>query len=136
MHNVSTPSCPEIAGTALEGRGESPEQPLRRKRERYIPAFDLTPGMVLAKPLMVAERGVVSFNLRAGETLSEPLIRQLLARRAEMVCIEAKDPRSEDERQAEIAQAEKRLEQIFQGAQPHSPTTRMLYELLLGYRRS
>lgn len=107
-----------------------------RRRDRYLPAFALTPGMVLAKPLVITERGIVVFSLPAGKMLTEALLRQLRAHHGEFACIETWDERPENQRQLEFDQAQGRLAEIFRHADRDSPAAGALHDLILAYRRS
>lgn len=105
-------------------------------RQQYLPASALIPGMVLAKPLVVAERGRVVLRIPAGHILTEAGIEQMLAHHAEYACIERVDNRPEAEREAEIAQEDARLRQIFRFANLDAPHTYAFFNALLNYRKS
>lgn len=103
-------------------------------RLRYLPLPDVTEGMVLGAPVVLAEKGVNNFNLPAGHVLTETNLHQMRVRQAECVCIALPDERSEEEREAEKAVAEMRLQQIFRAADLNNPLMARLYEAVLAYR--
>lgn len=105
-------------------------------RQRYLPLFNLSAGMVLAKPLVLIERGRVTLRLPAGHVLTEASLEQLAAHHAEYACIREEDTRSEAERQADWAQQEARQARVFQFADLDSPDIRAFYQALLAYRKS
>jgi len=102
-------------------------------RESYIPCVDLEPGMVLGRSISITARGLLSFSLGAGTCLTEDSIHQILAHHAECVCIATPDSRSPEQRAAEIAQQEMRLQEIFQHADD-APATQALLAALRHYR--
>jgi hypothetical protein len=105
-------------------------------RLRYLQLPDVSEGMVLGAPLvLMADNGVISLTLPAGHVLNESTLRQLHVRHAEFVCIQVEDERSDEERAAEVEQAEARLKRIFRGADLSRPAVAGLYEALLAYRR-
>lgn len=103
-------------------------------RYRYLPLFELQAGMVLGRPVALAERGVVVLNLPAGHVLTEANLEQLAARHAEYACIAAEDERSEEFCRQHRATQEARLAAIFSHADLDHPETRALYEAVLAYR--
>jgi hypothetical protein len=103
-------------------------------RLRYLPLSDVIEGMVLGAPVVLAEKGVNSFNLPAGHVLTETNLHQMQLRHAECVCVALPDERSDEERQAEQAVAEMRLQQIFRAADLGNPAMARLYEAVLAYR--
>lgn len=105
-------------------------------RQKYLPIFDLSAGMVLAKPLVLTERGRVTLRLPAGHILTEASLEQLAAHRAEYACIQVEDTRSATERQAAEEEQEARQARIFQFADLNSPDIRAFYQALLAYRKS
>ena len=138
MKDTSFSSAPEDdpAASSLPAAGPTADQEKSgRRRECYLPAFALTPGSVLAKPLVITERGIVSFSLPAGKMLTEALIHQLRAHHGELACIETWDERTESQRQLEADQAQRRLGEIFRHADQGCPAAGALYDLILAYRR-
>ena len=104
------------------------------ERLRYLPLFELEPGMVLGRPLVLSERGQAVFRLAAGQVLSEANLSQLRARHAEYACICEEDPRDESLRCQQRAAQEARLAAIFRNADLNHPETRAFYEAVLTYR--
>lgn len=105
-------------------------------RLRYLPLSEVTEGMVLGAPLVLAERGVIRFSLPAGHGLTEANLRQLAVHQAEFVCIQEIDDRSDQQREQEIAAHERRLARIFRTADLDDPVVASLYNAVLAYRRS
>jgi len=105
-------------------------------RLRYLPLPEAVEGMVLGAPLMVAEHGVISFSLPAGHVLTDSNIHQMHIRRAEFVCVEEEDMRSEEERTMEWEWAETRLRHIFRAANLEDPAMARLYEAVLTFRKA
>ncbi|HJW03649.1 MAG TPA: hypothetical protein VJ548_10240 [Azospira sp.] len=136
-NNFSTPSEADVSASAPPATAPPAGQAGNgRRRDRYLPAFALIPGMVLAKPLVITERGIVTFSLPAGKMLTEALLRQLRAHHGEFACIENWDERPESQRQLEADQAQGRLAEIFRHADRDSPAAGALHDLILAYRRS
>lgn len=105
-------------------------------RHRYISPTLLHPGMVLARPLVIAERGRVNLRMPSGRVLTETCIEQILAHRAEYICVEENDTRSEAECESDGLRQEARLAHIFRFANLESPNVRAFYNALLTYRKS
>lgn len=118
---------PDRAATAP---GEAPPP----HRERHLPCVDLEPGMILARPVKVCQRGVLSYSLGAGTVLTDNSIGQLLAHGAECACIVEADGRPESQRRAETERHMERLAAIFSHAEP-TPATQALLAALQDYRR-
>ncbi len=91
--------------------------------------------MVLAKPLILSERGRVTLRLPAGHLLTETSLAQLEAHHAEYACIELEDLRTEEERLQDWQQQEARLQQIFRFADLGKPEIHAFYNALLTYRK-
>src|SRR5574343_802491 len=102
---------------------------------RYLPLPEVAAGMVLGAPLVIAEKGVISFSLPAGHELTESNLHQMRVRRAEFVCVLEVDSRSEAERAEAWARAEARLQRIFRAADLRQPAMAGLYEAVLAFRR-
>jgi hypothetical protein len=92
--------------------------------------------MVLGVPLILAEKGVISFSLPAGHVLTESNIQQMRVRQAEFVCIQEADSRDDAERADAWAMAEARLQRIFRAADLRQPEMAGLYEAVRAYRRT
>lgn len=105
-------------------------------RLRYLSLPEAVDGMVLGAPLVLAEHGVISFSLPAGHVLTESNIQQMKVRRAEFVCVQEEDGRSDEEREREWSQAEARLQHLFRAADLSQPAMARLYEAVLAYRRA
>lgn len=105
-------------------------------RLRYLPLSDVTEGMVLGAPLVLADRGVIRFALPAGHGLTEANLRQLAVHQAQFVCIQEEDSRSDEERAEEIADHERRLARIFRSADFNEPALAGLYSAVVAFRRS
>ncbi|MBS1131973.1 MAG: hypothetical protein H6R16_2975 [Proteobacteria bacterium] len=103
---------------------------------RYLPLPDVTEGMVLGAPLSIAEKGVISFSLPEGHSLTETNLQQMKIRHAEFVCVREEDTRSDDERANAWAQTEARLQRIFRAADLRQPVMANLYEAVRAYRRT
>ena len=105
-----------------------------RFRNRYLPAAQLRPGMVIAHALSVSVRERIVFQLPAGTTLDAKMVYQLQQRGAEHACIREPDTRSEEQRTAQRDYAHKRLSKIFSAADLESPATRTLFDAVLEFR--
>ena len=103
-------------------------------RIRYLPIEDVTPGMVLGAPLVVAEMGVTTFTLPAGHPLTDSNLAQLAQRNAEWACIEEQDERSDGERAADLQATRAHLDGLFVPAERDKPAIVALYEAVLRYR--
>lgn len=103
-------------------------------RIRYLPIEDVTPGMLLGAPLVVAEMGVTTFTLPAGHQLTDSNLAQLAQRNAEWACVEEEDQRSDDERAAELQATREHLDGLFGQAERGKPAIAALYEAVLRYR--
>lgn len=105
-------------------------------RRRYLPLTDVHEGMVLGAPLVLTEHGVITFSLPADHELTESNLRQMQRRNAEFVCVRETDERSDEERAADAARVEARLQRIFRMADLADPMAAGLYEAVLAYRRN
>jgi len=105
-------------------------------RLRYLPITDATEGMILGAPVVLSEQGINSFKLPAGHALTETNIHQMALRHAEFICIEVPDERSPEEREAEWAVEEMRVNQIFRAADLNDPIMARLHAAVLNFRRS
>lgn len=105
-------------------------------RLRYLPLSDVAEGMVLGAQLVLAGHGVVRFSLPAGHALTEANLRQLAIHQAEFVCVLEADSRTDQEREQEVADHERRLARIFRSADLTAPAVAGLYQAVLAYRRS
>lgn len=103
-------------------------------RIRYLPIEDVTPGMVLGAPLVVAEMGVTTFTLPAGHQLTESNMAQIAQRNAEWACIEEVDERSDDERAACLQATQEHLDSLFAQADRSQPAIVALCDAVLRYR--
>lgn len=103
---------------------------------RYLPLPDVTEGMVLGTPLILTEKGVISFSLPEGHLLTETNLQQMKVRNAEFVCVREEDTRSDEGRADAWAQAEARLQRIFRSADLRQPVMANLYEAVRAYRRT
>lgn len=104
-------------------------------RLHFLPIADAEEGMVLGAPVVLPEHGVSDFSLPAGHTLTDSNIHQMAVRHAEFICIELPDERTPEEREAEWAMNEMRLQQIFRAADLEDPTMARLYQAVLTFRR-
>ncbi|MCE1241413.1 MAG: hypothetical protein LWW83_15980 [Azonexaceae bacterium] len=104
------------------------------KHLRYLPISDVVEGMVLGAPLALAEHGITNFTLPAGHELTETSIRQIAMRHGEFLCIVEDDPRSDEEREADLLQHKARLDRIFSQANLEHPALDGLYRAVLAYR--
>lgn len=105
-------------------------------RLRYLPLPEIAAGMVLGAPLILAEKGVISFSLPVGHVLTESNLQQMKVRQAEFVCVQEVDQRSDAERADAWAQAEARLQRIFRAADLRQPALAGLYEAVRAFRRT
>lgn len=104
-------------------------------RLRYLPISDVEEGMVLGAPVVPIDHGVSDFSLPAGHALTESNIHQLAVRHAEFVCVQLPGERSPEEREAEWAMNEMRLQHVFRSADLNDPTMARLYQAVLAFRR-
>lgn len=105
-------------------------------RLRYLPITDAAEGMILGAPVVLSEQGINNFKLPAGHTLTETNIHQMALRHAEFVCIQVPDERSPEERDAEWAIEEMRVNHIFRAADLADPVMARLHAAVLNFRRS
>jgi len=105
-------------------------------RLRYLPLPEIAAGMVLGAPLILAEKGVISFSLPVGHVLTDSNIQQMRVRQAEFVCVQEADLRSDAERADAWAQAEARLQRIFRAADLRQPAAAGLYSAVRAFRRT
>jgi hypothetical protein len=103
-------------------------------RQSYLPLFAVKPGMTLAKPIVVTERGRAALSLPAGNALTESNIAQLRAHHAQYACISEEDPRSNVVREQQIAVQAARLAAIFHNADLENPELRAFYDAVCAYR--
>jgi len=103
-------------------------------RIRYLPIEEVTTGMVLGAPLVIAEQGVTRFSLPAGCELTDSNMAQIAQRNAEWACVEEDDPRSDDERAADLAATRARLDSLFAQTDCSQPANAALYAAVLRYR--
>lgn len=103
-------------------------------RIRYLPIEDVTSGMVLGAPLVVAEMGVTTFTLPAGHQLTDSNLAQLAQRNAEWACVEEEDGRSDNERATDLQATRDHLDSLFGQAERSQPAIAALYEAVLRYR--
>lgn len=92
--------------------------------------------MVLAKPLMVVDRGMLSEGLPAGHVLTQDSLAKLATRHAEMACVQWADPRTTEQKREQLAREQARLAEIFREANLQHAPTLMLYRALLDFRAS
>jgi len=103
-------------------------------RHRFLPLSRVTPDMVLARPVMVTERGKVVLNLPVEHVLTRNNLAQLRAHHAQYVCVLEEDYRGRLARERfEMDQIE-RLQTIFCHADLGDPETRAFFEAVLAYR--
>lgn len=102
----------------------------------YLPIADVQEDMVLGAPVVLAEQGVSNFTLPAGHPLTESNIHQMAVRHAEFVCVQQADQRTPEEREAEWAMNEMRLQHVFRSADLNDPTMARLYQAVLAFRRT
>lgn len=103
-------------------------------RLHYLPLPDIAPGMVLGAPLILTEKGVISFSLPLGHVLTASNLQQMKVRQAEFVCVQEVDSRSDAECAAARAQAEARLQRLFRAADLRQPAVASLYEAVRAFR--
>lgn len=103
-------------------------------RIRYLPIEDVAAGMVLGAPLVIAEQGVTTFTLPAGHELTDSNMAQIAQRNGEWACIEDDDPRSDDERAADLVATQAHLDNLFAQTDRSQPANAALYAALLRYR--
>jgi hypothetical protein len=103
-------------------------------RRSYLPLFSVEPGMALAKPVVVTERGRAVLSLPAGHLLTDANIAQLRAHHAQYVCVDEEDTRSHIVREQQMVIQEARLAAIFHNANLDHPETRAFYEAVRAYR--
>ena len=100
--------------------------------QRWLTVELLEPGMVLARPVVVAARGVLAMKLGEGCELTPSLISQMYARGVECVAIAIPPPEEDEAWQARRAAHVQRLNLIFADGQAGiHPDCQPLYDLLL-----
>jgi len=99
---------------------------------RWLTLELLEPGMVLARPVVVAARGTLVMKLGKGCALTPSLISQMYARGIECVAIAIPPPEEDETWQARCAAHAQRLKLIFSDGQaPIHPDCQPLYDLLV-----
>jgi hypothetical protein len=104
------------------------------ERQRYLPLHEVKVGMLLARPLQLANGRMLVLSLPAGHALTETDLNQLRNNHAQYACVIETERRSELVRARQNALQVRRLEQIFRHADRDDPATRMFYDAILGYR--
>ena len=100
--------------------------------QRWLTVEQLVPGMVLARPVVVAARGVLAMKLGEGCELTASLISQMYARGIECVAIAIPPPEEDAAWLARCAAHAERLKLIFADGQSGiHPDCQTLYDLLL-----
>lgn len=100
--------------------------------QRWLTVEQLVPGMVLARPVVVAARGVLAMKLGEGCELTASLISQMYARGIECVAIAIPPPEEDAAWLARCAAHAERLKLIFADGQSGiHPDCQPLYDLLL-----
>ena len=100
--------------------------------QRWLTVEELVPGMVLARPVVVAARGVLAMKLGEGCELTASLISQMYARGIECVAIAIPPPEEDAAWLARCAAHAERLKLIFaDGRAGIHPDCQPLYDLLL-----
>lgn len=91
--------------------------------------------MTLGAPLTLTENGIASFTLPAGHPLTESNLRQMATRHGEFACIAEADERSDEQRAADLASQQARLDEIFSRADlERHPALAGLYAAVQRYR--
>ena len=99
---------------------------------RWLTLELLEPGMVLARPVVVAARGTLVMKLGKGCALTPSLISQMYARGIECVAIAIPPPEEDAAWLARCAAHAERLKLIFADGQSGiHPDCQPLYDLLL-----
>ena len=99
---------------------------------RWLTLELLEPGMVLARPVVVAARGTLVMKLGKGCALTPSLISQMYARGIECVAIAIPPPEEDAAWLARCAAHAERLKLIFaDGRAGIHPDCQPLYDLLL-----
>lgn len=112
----------------------SMENSAPRTRKHYLPIMEARPGMVLGEPVFLSERNILRFSLPAGHELCEDSLRQLIAHRAEFVCIAMPDQRPDEEISLAAANSARQVMKIFEGADLSRPALAALFDRVLAYR--
>lgn len=100
--------------------------------QRWLTVEQLVPGMVLARAVVVAARGVLAMKLGEGCELTASLISQMYARGIECVAIAIPPPEEDAAWLARCAAHAERLKLIFADGQSGiHPDCQPLYDLLL-----
>jgi len=106
----------------------------QRVRKHYLPVTEVAPGMVLGDAIFLSERKLLRFSLPAGHTLTEDNLRQLIAHRAEFVCIAMPDQRTDEEVSLAAANSAGQVMKIFEGADLSRPAIAALFDRILAFR--
>jgi hypothetical protein len=103
-------------------------------RTQYIPIGEAKPGMVLGGTAFGVEGSYLTLSLPTDQVLTEDSIYQLVRHQVEYIFVAAEDPRSEDQKAEDAAQAARQAMQIFAGADLAEPTMAALFAQVLAYR--
>lgn len=104
-----------------------------RTRKHYLPITQATAGMVLAEPVQDAYRRTY---LPAQLALTEEHLHQLAVWRAECICIDVPDVRTDEQVALEAATVAKRVLELFEQTDPHDPMIAALLNQVLLFRSS
>ncbi|MEI7841768.1 MAG: hypothetical protein WCI39_01950 [Gallionellaceae bacterium] len=105
-----------------------------RTRPRYLPLFEVEPGMVLGAPVRVINHGYLSLSLPIGHELNDDSLHQLVAHGAQALFVLEADSRPDEQIAVDAAAAAKRVMKIFEGADLSNPTMASFFDQVLVYR--
>ncbi len=99
--------------------------------DRYLwfTAMELTPGMVVARPILAGAGNLVTMKIAVGVELSANSIAQLIHKGVECVAIFQDAPADEVAYANDLARYEKRLVEIF-GSEPDEACRQLMQVLL------
>lgn len=101
----------------------------------HLPLFELTVDMVLARPVLLSNRGMVILSFPAGQALTEAHLAQLAAHHAEYACVWVSVAPEETPQRRRALDAQKaRVEALFRNASREDPATEAFFTHLLSFR--
>lgn len=105
-----------------------------RSRHRYIALEDAREGAILGAPVSLTSNGMLRFALPAGHALTEDNLRQMAIYGGEFVTVVEPDLRSDEQIAIDVANAARRLIEVFSGADLTKSPMADLFDQILGYR--
>jgi hypothetical protein len=101
---------------------------------RYLPLFDLKAGMVLARPVLLSERGMVILSFPGGQMLTPAHLEQLAAHHAEVACVFVEPSIRDADYEKYTATQKERMATLFRNANLEDPLTQAFFDRVFSFR--